>query len=141
VSRCVEWGETDAASIVFYPNYFRWFDAATHDLFRRLGYPIARMIQEGRAVPIIDAGARFLAPLAYGDAITICSRIAEVRTRSFRVEHRIERDSTIVCLGFEVRIWVQAPKSGESLTAMALPDDVRELLRNALLGTTPGRRG
>ena len=43
----VQWGETDAAGIVFYPNYFRWFDQATHELLAQLGYPVTRMIEDG----------------------------------------------------------------------------------------------
>jgi len=28
----VEFGDCDPANIVFYPNFYRWFDAATHHL-------------------------------------------------------------------------------------------------------------
>jgi acyl-CoA thioesterase FadM len=40
----VEWGDTDAAGIVFYPNYYRWFDRAAHALLRpqRLAAPGTR---------------------------------------------------------------------------------------------------
>ena len=33
----VEWGDCDPADIVFYPNYFRWFDAASWNLFEVAG--------------------------------------------------------------------------------------------------------
>ena len=27
----VRWGDTDAAGIVFYPNFYKWMDEATHE--------------------------------------------------------------------------------------------------------------
>ena len=29
----VQWGDTDAAGIVFYPNFYKWMDEATHEFF------------------------------------------------------------------------------------------------------------
>ena len=33
----VHWGDTDPARIVFYPNYFEWFDQSTRLLFDSVG--------------------------------------------------------------------------------------------------------
>ena len=35
----VAWGDCDSAGIVFYANYFRWFDEASRRLFVRAGLP------------------------------------------------------------------------------------------------------
>ena len=35
----VGWGDCDPAGIVFYPNYFRWFDDASWRLFEAGGLP------------------------------------------------------------------------------------------------------
>jgi acyl-CoA thioester hydrolase len=122
----VQWGETDAAGIVFYPNYFRWFDQASHDLLGHLGYPVSRMIEQGYAVPIIEARGRFLASLAYDDDLLITTRVAEVRTRAFRLDHTVTRSSEVVCEGYEVRIWVRLGQ--ERLEPERIPDELRALL-------------
>ena len=36
IQMTVEFGNTDAAGIVFYPNYFMWFDKGTHWLFKSM---------------------------------------------------------------------------------------------------------
>jgi acyl-CoA thioesterase FadM len=59
----VEWGETDTAGIIFYPNYYRWFDRSSHALFRAAGMPISELIKLGFVHPILETGARFLQPL------------------------------------------------------------------------------
>jgi acyl-CoA thioester hydrolase len=124
----VQWGETDAAGIVFYPNYFRWFDEATHELFRQLGSPIASMLAEGYAVPIIEAQGRFLAALLYEDELTLESRVTDVRTRAFRVDHTIRRGEQVVGEGYEIRMWVRLGGQERDLQPEVLPDDLRRRL-------------
>lgn len=126
----VEWGETDAAAIVYYPNYFRWFDRATHDLFAAIGYPISALLRRGNATPLVDVGARFRAALVYGDEVSIESRITEVRARTFRIEHTVRRGESVVCEGYEVRIWVRLGPDG-TLAGERIPDELRAVLTRA----------
>jgi YbgC/YbaW family acyl-CoA thioester hydrolase len=125
-SRSVDWGETDAAGIVFFPNYFRWFDRATHDLFAALGYPITVMLREGFTVPLVEAGCRFTSPLVYATQIEIASRVLEVRSRTIRVEHQVETATAVAAVGHEVRIWTRI--AGGAISAEPIPDNVRRLL-------------
>jgi acyl-CoA thioester hydrolase len=127
-SHRIEWGETDAAGIVFYPNYFRWFDQATHELFRELGYSISTMLAQGCAVPIIESGGRFLASLAYDDELVITSTVGDVRTRAFRVDHSITRDGVVVCEGYEVRMFVRLGTSEEKILPQRIPNELRALM-------------
>jgi acyl-CoA thioester hydrolase len=123
----VQWGDTDAAAIVFYPNYYRWFDAATHDLFRSLGYPVSRMLDDGFAVPLVEAQAQFRFPLRYDDEVTLLSRVVETRVRTFRVEHTVSRGEEVCCEGYEERIWVRV-HAGGIIEAEPIPDGVRALI-------------
>lgn len=124
----VEWGETDAAAIVYFPNYFRWFDGATHRLFEVAGYPVSRMMKSGFATPVIEARTRFFTSLFYEDEIEIRTSVGEIRTRALRMEHTILRNGQPVAQGHDVRMWVRLGGHGEALTAEALPSDFRSLL-------------
>lgn len=42
----VKWGDTDAAGIVFYPNYYKWMDEATHEMFDQLGHPSHKLFTD-----------------------------------------------------------------------------------------------
>lgn len=121
----VSFGETDAAAIVYYPNYLRWFDQGTHDLFRELGYSSSRLLRQGITIAVIEAHARFHASLLFEDEVTLTSRIVEVRNRAFRVDHAVRRGETLVCEGYEVRMWVRLDSVGGGVRPEALPDDVR----------------
>jgi acyl-CoA thioesterase FadM len=37
IVRDVTWGDCDPAGIIFYPNYFRWIDSGTWNLFFTVG--------------------------------------------------------------------------------------------------------
>ncbi len=127
----VEWGETDTAGIIYYPNYFRWFDRNTHELFRAAGMPISRLHRQGHVHPIVESGARFWLPLLYDDQVTLATTVTELRAKTFRLEHKVSREGTPVAEGFEVRIWgrLPAPGSDERLSAVAIPEEYAALLR------------
>ena len=102
----VQWGDCDPAGIIFYPTYFRWFDAATWAFFASVGYGARRMRAEHLAMPLVAADCQFLSPAEPGDRCEVRSRIARFGGKSFVVEHDITRsDGTPLAKGRETRVW------------------------------------
>ncbi|MGQ0670632.1 MAG: acyl-CoA thioesterase [Actinomycetota bacterium] len=126
----VRWGEADALGIVFYPNIFGWFDMASHELLRGPGQSIGSLLHEGGySVPIVESGARFLAPAFYDDELVVASTVAALRSRSFRVEHRIDRGDQPIATGFEVRVVARRhPGSPGQLETTSIPEGLRSWL-------------
>lgn len=116
----VRWGETDAAGIVFYPNYYVWFDVATHELLR------PGPAHAGFGFPLIETGAKFHAPLFPDDLFTVETVVADVRTKAIRLEHRVRRGETHIASGFEARVYVKLNRDG--IEATPIPDDLRRFL-------------
>ena len=71
----VEFGETDPAAIVFYPNIFRWFDASAWRLFVKAGLTLEVFRKDFGLIgpPIAEANSEFIKPLRFGDTIEITS--------------------------------------------------------------------
>ena len=134
----VRFGETDAAGIVFYPTFFVWFDVGTSALFRAAGGgPMRGAHNRPRwPIPIVESGARFVAPLAFDDSIEIRSTIAELGTSSFRVEHEIVRAGTVVATGFEVRVHVAF--DGGGIAKAPIPDELRRALGEEITTSDEG---
>jgi 4-hydroxybenzoyl-CoA thioesterase len=83
-------------------------------------------------VPIVESGSKFLSPARYGDVLTIRSKVAWVKTKTFRMEHEISAGARLCAAGFEIRAWVGRPKTpGEPLHARPIPEDVARRLRGA----------
>lgn len=126
----VQWGDTDAAGIVFYPNYFRWFDHAGLEYLRVLGLPLETLISQRHIIlPIIEAGCRFHHPVRYSDLLTIQTTVTEIRTRTFRFEHRVSCDEEMTGIGYEVRGCVRSPAGTDGkLELIAIPEEIRSRL-------------
>ena len=56
----VAWGHCDPANIVFYPNYFIWFDQSSHLLFDKVGANMSSLTKEFGVVglPIVRCSFR-----------------------------------------------------------------------------------
>lgn len=136
----VRWSEADPAGIVFYPRFYEWFDLATEALFESLGLPWPVIFPRYGivGVPIVESGARFAAPVRYGDEVRIRSTVVEVGARTFRVAHEVSVGTTACASGFEVRAWVTVPEApGGRLRAGPLPEEVARLLQGAPPGGAP----
>lgn len=102
----VQWGDCDPAGIIFYPTYFRWFDAATWAFFAAVGYGARRMRAEGLAMPLVSANCEFQRPAEQGDRCEVRSRIVRFGGKSFVVEHEVVReDGMVLARGSETRVW------------------------------------
>src|SRR6201981_3767625 len=104
----IEWGHCDPAGIVFNSRFFEFFDWGTWMLFEAaLGVKPSELAAAFGIVglPLVDAGARFLAPARFGDPVELSSHIREFRRSSFDVEHRLGGGTTLAVEGHETRVW------------------------------------
>src|SRR3974390_3273542 len=106
----VEFGDCDPADIVFYANYFRWFDRCTNALFRAAGLPVRQLFKSRGVlgIPLVEARGRFLAPSTYGGEFEVESGVTEWRKSSFVIGHKFFRDGVLLLEGWETRVWAAA---------------------------------
>ena len=128
----IEWGDCDAAGIVFYPRYFAMFDASTAYLLEKaIGCKkIAWTKKYGIVgIPMVDTGAKFIVPSRYGDIITIETRCTDIRRSSFDVEHRVLKEGRLAIEGRETRVWTgRDPDDPERIKAVPIPQEVVQAL-------------
>ncbi|SEA21903.1 acyl-CoA thioester hydrolase [Thalassobacillus cyri] len=123
----INWGDTDMAGIVYYPNYFKWFDIAGHQFFRDCNLAPNQLDQEqGIILPMIDTRCNFEKPLYYDDTITVVTTAEEVNNKTIKLRHEVYRGEERTGHGYELRGWVK--KMDDGIKAVPIPDDVREIL-------------
>ena len=131
----IEWGDCDAAGIVFYPRYFAMFDASTAYLLEKaLGMKkIAWTKKYGIVgIPMVDTGAKFIVPSRYGDVITIKTSISHIGRSSFDVAHRVFKGDTLAIEAQEKRVWTgRDPEDPSRIKAVAIPDEVVAALKGS----------
>src|SRR5258705_385878 len=124
----VHWGDTDPARIVFYPNYFEWFDQSTRLFFDSVGLDWDSLGQKyGIAgLPIVEAKARFLAPCRFRDEIVIESRVGKWNDKTFEVGHVVLNRGVRAVEGYEIRVWAHRhPEDANRLKAMPIPAEIK----------------
>ena len=124
----ISWGHCDPAKIVFYPNYFIWFDQSAHHLFDKAGANMGDLMDQYGVVglPIVDAHAEFIYPSKYGDEIEVTSWISEWSEKTLIVTHEIHNNGLLAVKGTEVRVWAKPhPDDPKRLQAQVIPDSIR----------------
>jgi len=91
----VIFGDTDAAGIVYYANYLRWFEVGRAELMRRKGFSYLVTMERGVLLPVIEASASYQAPARYDDVLRIYAGIRDVRGVRLTFGYRIERDDGV----------------------------------------------
>ena len=127
----VEFGDCDPAGIVWFPNFFRWIDAASRNFFTQCGVP--RWEETTRTLgiigtPLVDTRSRFLQTASYGDTLQIHVTVKEWRDKSFVQTYRITRDDALIMECEEVRIFAARREDGKnSIRAVPIPPSIRLL--------------
>jgi acyl-CoA thioester hydrolase len=122
VRQAVVWGEMDAYRHVNNTVYFRYFENARLEYFRRLGW--IEFERDTGIGPILAATqARFRKPLTYPDNVAIGVRTVAVGDDRFTLEHVVvsERLQAIVCEGQGVVVTYDHGRG----TKVLMPDELR----------------
>ena len=122
----VEWGECDPAGIVFYPNFYRWFDSSAHHMMKSHGFGQTEMIARYAIVgfALIETKAKYIRPVKWEDEVRVTSNVEVNTRRTFTVQHKIFRvsESNELCVeGHEVRIWATKDETTGLMKAGELP--------------------
>jgi len=126
----VEWGHCDPAGIVFNSRFFEYFDASSWALFHAaLGVQPSHLAAtfDIVGIPLVDARARFMVPVRFGDSIDILSTIGAFRRSSFDVQHRLLVDGAVAVEGSETRVWAAIDQDDPArLKSRPIPAEIIE---------------
>jgi acyl-CoA thioester hydrolase len=67
----VRYAETDQMGVVYYANYFVWFEVGRTDLIRSLGSTYRELETEGIFLPVIEAACQYVQPSRYDEELEI----------------------------------------------------------------------
>ena len=123
----VIYGDTDAGGVVYYANYFRWFESGRREMFRSLKIDYAALSKKGVITPVVEAHCNYYAPARYDDVVVVETRISEIKEKSVKSENKVirKKDKKLLASGYTVNVFVGKEKT----KSIKIPDDVRRKLR------------
>ena len=100
----VLYGDTDSGGVVYYGNYFRYFEAGRTEFLRLYGTSYRELESQGYILPVVECGCRYKASARYDDLLVLETSLLEVKKISCRFNHRIlrENDGKLLVKGFTV---------------------------------------
>ena len=91
----VRYAETDQMGIVYYGNYFTWFEIGRVELCRHLGFEYKQMeIEDDSLIVVVEAHCRYKQPARFDDLLTIRTRVTESKRRMLAFGYEIIRQSS-----------------------------------------------
>jgi acyl-CoA thioester hydrolase len=124
----VHWSDTDAAGIVWFPNFLGWYEDAEEELFAVvLGRTRQAILDElAYAMPRVESSAKYRAPVRAGQLVRIGLRSVVENPRRLRHEFEIREAAagTLIAEGF-VRV---ASVNLEDFAPRDFPAEILELV-------------
>ena len=123
----VTWVDTDAAGVVHYSNYFRFFERTEEEFYRHLGFDFTDFRKRGLWFPRVEAFCQYKRPARYGDLIEVEVYVEELREKSVKLSFSVMHVETRNVLATGYLVIVAADR--ETQRATQIPSDIREKLR------------
>jgi acyl-CoA thioester hydrolase len=94
----VRYAETDRMGVVYYANYFIWFEIGRTDWLRETGRSYREMESDGVQLPVIEAHCEYRRPAKYDDDLEIRTRATLLTPVRIRFDYEVVRgdDDTLV---------------------------------------------
>ena len=123
----VIYADTDAGQVVYYANYFRWFESGRIELFRSLKINLDDLNKRTIIVPIVEAHCNYFHPAKLDDVVIIETRISEIKDKSVRFDYKVlrKKDKKLLASGHTINVFVDRKK----LKAVKIPYDIRKKLK------------
>lgn len=123
----VIYGDTDAGQVVYYANYFRWFESGRRELMRSLKIDYIDLNKKNIITPVVEAHCNYFHPARYDDVVIVETRIAQVKEKSIKFENRVfrKKDGKLLAEGYTINVFVNKKK----MKSMKMPDEIRKKIK------------
>jgi len=120
----VRYAETDQMSVVYYGNYFTWFEIGRVEFCRQAGFEYKRMeIEDDSFIVVAEASCRYKRPARFDDLLTVRTRVTAAQRRTIRFGYEIFRQEPEELIATGETLHVICDRQGRP---KALPEKYRK---------------
>ena len=130
----VRYKETDNMGVVYYSNYFVWFEVARTESFRSIGISYRDIEEKGVYLMVAGASCRYLRPAKYDDLVRIQTRILDVKNSSLKFEYKLFIGDKPIATGETVHVFTN--KAGRP---MRMPKELKDAFTSSRSALSPCR--
>ena len=128
----VRWGDVDAAGIIFYGSYIRFFEIAETELFRAAGLPYGVVFDELNIwLPRVHLECDFHRAAQLDDLLEVSVWVGKIGTTSLRLNFEVrrkDRDNKIEEKLIATAHFVLVATRRDNLQPVPVPEELRRAL-------------
>jgi acyl-CoA thioester hydrolase len=95
----IYWEDTDAAGIVFYANYLKFFERARTEWLRSLGFEQEALRRDGIAFVVSESALRYRRPARLDDMIEVSVAVLHLGQASLQIAQEARRAEDLLAEG------------------------------------------
>jgi acyl-CoA thioester hydrolase len=123
----VRWGDVDAASIIFYGAYIRFFEFAETELFRAVGLPYSVMFDELDVwLPRVHLECDFHQAAQLDDLLEVSVYVGRFGNKSMRLDFEVRRKGAEDVIAHAH--FVLAAVRRDTFETVTIPEELRKRL-------------
>ena len=123
----VAWADTDAAQVVHFSNYFRFFERTEEEFYRNLGFSFNDIAAKGLWFPRVSTFCQYHKPARFNDLLEAELAIEELKEKSVKYGFRVFNKDSGVLLAEGYVVVVAADK--QTGRATQIPREIVEKLK------------
>lgn len=108
VSIRVRYKDTDQMGVVYYANYFVWFEVGRTELMRDLGLPYREFEKSELYLPVIKSYCEYLQPARYDDLLLLGTTLESTQDVRLRFSYDLRREEACLARGFTEHAFINA---------------------------------
>lgn len=120
----VPYADTDQMGMVYYANYFVYFERGRTEWLRQKGTTYKDLEAKGMLLPVIECSCKYYAPARYDDLITIKTEISEVGPASIEFKYEIINNGNLLTAGK-----TKHPLVNKDFRIIRMSEELKQVLR------------
>jgi acyl-CoA thioester hydrolase len=102
----VPYADTDQMGIVYYANYFIYFERLRNELLRQTGLPYTEIEKKGIQLPVLEAVCKYKNAAKYDDLLNVVGWIEEINGVRIKMACEVYRDDELLVTGHTVHAFI-----------------------------------
>ena len=124
----VTWADTDAAQVVHYSNYFRFFERTEEEFYESMDFSFNDARNKGLWFPRVEAFCQYRKPARFNDLLEIELTIEELKEKLVKYGFKVANKATSELLADGYVVIVAADK--QTGKATQIPKEIVEKLKH-----------
>jgi acyl-CoA thioester hydrolase len=125
ISIRVPYADTDQMGMVYYANYYVYFERGRTEWLREKGLEYRSLEEKGTYLPVIESSCRYRSPARYDDMLNVLTSVSEIGSCS------LEFSYVITCMGKLIAEGkTKHPFVNRQMKPIRIPEEIQRILEN-----------